>query len=363
MRTMHTVLLVGPYDWQPELLPEEEFRQRIAAFWQAMPDASISGALVYADTRRNGELVYFTGFTPKVRHAMALIPRAGEPVVLAPGTRASLSSARKLTWVKNVGLLPDPAKALAEWREQHGGSTRIALLGGARLRRPMIESLAAQAELVDASETLRSVTLRKRPRELELMRRSCAILADIAAALKEAHRSGANVTAAVIKAEREGYRRGAQDVQILFSPDGGGTLRPYEVPVERRVDPLQAWIAVRCAGYWCAGFVRANEGTDAAFDAAQQALNRMLETAKAGTTAAQLEQAGSHGPAPFRPHPLIAGAAAVPMGLALDEPSTTSLVDGAVYSLRAGVTDGERHGLASAVIAVNQKACEVLWKS
>src|SRR6185295_16205118 len=117
---MHAVLLVGPYDWKEELLPEAEFRERIAAFWKAMPDPSIGGALVYADTRRNAELVYLTGFTPKVRHAMALIPRAGEPVVLAPGTRAGLSSAKKLTWVKNVDLLPDPAKALADWRAKIG---------------------------------------------------------------------------------------------------------------------------------------------------------------------------------------------------------------------------------------------------
>ena len=33
MQTMHGVLQVGPYDWQPALLPVDEFHERLAALW------------------------------------------------------------------------------------------------------------------------------------------------------------------------------------------------------------------------------------------------------------------------------------------------------------------------------------------
>jgi hypothetical protein len=61
---MHSVLQVGPYDWQPALLPAEEFRERLAALWTRLAGKGIDNAVIYGDTRRHAELVYFTGLTP-----------------------------------------------------------------------------------------------------------------------------------------------------------------------------------------------------------------------------------------------------------------------------------------------------------
>ena len=39
----------------------------------------------------------------------------------------------------------------------------------------------------------------------------------------------------------------------MFSLDGGVSLRPFDTPVERAVDPLQVYVAVRQSGYWAEG--------------------------------------------------------------------------------------------------------------
>jgi hypothetical protein len=352
MQTMHGVLLVGPYDWEPEVLPEAAFRERLEAFWAELPDASISGAVVYGDTRHNAALVYLTGFTPKVRAAMALVPRSGDPIVLVPGTRAALAAAKRLTWVKNVELLSDPKKAVADWAASLGvsGMPRLALLGGTQMRGPMREGLASQAVLVDATAALATAMARKSPSELAAIRGGCAMLAEAMNALRAAHAAGATVTRAVLEAEHAAHRKGAQDVQSLFSLDGGRTLRPFEELLERTVDPLQTFIAARHAGYWVAGFVAAAKRPS---EAGARALDGMIALAREGAASSAL--------AKFAAHPLAAASPVSSVGQAIDEPVQT-LRSGGVYALHAGVSDGG-HALSSAIVAVRGSGCEVLWRS
>ena len=176
---MHSMLLVGPYDWDPSVLPKEEFSERLAAFWQRMPGAC-KGVVIYGDSRAHAELAYLTGFVPKVRHAMALVAREGDPVMLVPGSRAGLISAKRLTWTQNVDLLGDPGKALAQWLDELGAeAAAIALIGGdymrAPVRQPLLDALGKQA-LQDATPVLRALMQRKRPRELQAIRGACAML-------------------------------------------------------------------------------------------------------------------------------------------------------------------------------------------
>ena len=66
MLTMHPTLLIGPYDWDSQRLPESEFRERIEAFWEKIPDSTISRAIVYGDSRNHAELMYWSNFLPKL---------------------------------------------------------------------------------------------------------------------------------------------------------------------------------------------------------------------------------------------------------------------------------------------------------
>ena len=134
MHTMQSTLLVGLYDWEPERLPRQEFEQRIESFWKRVP-ASCAGVAVYGDRRYNAELAYFTHLVPKLRDALALLPRNGAPKVLVSGGANAMPPAARQTWLQKVDPLPDLGKAIAAWRAELGGP--VALIGGDQLRQAL----------------------------------------------------------------------------------------------------------------------------------------------------------------------------------------------------------------------------------
>ena len=68
-------------------------------------------------------------------------------------------------------------------------------------------------------------------------------------------RAGAPATDVILAGERAANRLGVQDVRgISFSCNGGRTLQLFETAVERALDPLQVYMAVRRSGYWAEGF-------------------------------------------------------------------------------------------------------------
>lgn len=377
MKTMHSMLLVGPYDWEADVMPRQEFTERIDAFWKAVADPACRGAVIYGDSRHHSELVYLTGFTPRVRNAMALIPRQGAPTVLVSGSKAGLSSAKRMTWVENVDLLSDPGKAVVSWAKALGGGTapaRVALIGSETMRAPMyqgiVESLGPNNPPLEATAGLRAQMQRKRPKEFEVLRRACELLKAATHALGEAQNSGASVTAAALHAERAASQLGAQDVQVLFSLDRGRTLRPFTIPVDKRVDPLQAYIAVRFAGYWADGMVSVASSPHPALAKAGEALKAMLPMAKAGATGRDLARKPREALRPFSEHPMTARSIGNSIGVSLDEEprllsdSDVALQAGGAYTLRVGATDGAGcHAIVSAMVAVSEAGNEVLWSS
>jgi Xaa-Pro aminopeptidase len=181
----------------------------------------------------------------------------------------------------------------------------------------------------------------KSPRELDCIRAACATLQAAVAAMAEAKRKGAGVTATILAGEHVAIQRGAQEVRSLFSLDGGRTLRPFSVPVEQAVDPLQVYIAVRHAGYWADGFVVLADTPPADLAKAQDALRRYLSAVKPGA-------------------PVAAPLAANGIGLALEEPVSVSRLEaGGVYSVRT--TYG--HACVSAMVAVSETGVETLWSA
>jgi len=94
---MHPTLLVGPYDWDPERIPKEEFTDRIRALWERLPNATCSAAVVYGDSRNHAELAYLSNFVPKLGPALMFVPREGDPRLLVSGGPNMLPAARRLT--------------------------------------------------------------------------------------------------------------------------------------------------------------------------------------------------------------------------------------------------------------------------
>ena len=375
---MHPTLLIGPYDWDSQRLPESEFRERIKAFWEKMPDSTISRAIVYGDSRNHAELMYLSNFLPKLGPALLLIPRNGEPTLLVSGAPNMLAAARRMTWIARTQPLGEPAKsvrkALSDCSNPSEAQSQTLLIGGETMRGALYKSigevLAGQGFLTDDTSTLRSHMRRKRPIELTLIRKACSILSITGGALAKAKASGASVTSAILTAEGEARRAGAQDVRTLFSLDGGRTLRPFEQLVDRMVDPLQVYFAVRYAGYWAEGFLRLADSADEITAKVSAALDKLLSRTRTGTKFRDLIRITEEAIHPYTAHPMTSESIGNSIGLSLtEEPRLSAIGDdvieaGSVYTLRVGATDGiDHHAIVSAMIHVEQNDTDVLWSS
>jgi Xaa-Pro aminopeptidase len=367
MLTMNPTLLVGPSDWEGTRLPKEEFAARAAAFWR--DHSSAGGAIVYGDRVSHAELAYLTHFTPKLEAALALIPRTGAATLLVGGGANMLQAAKPLTFIADLRPLRDVGKTVAQWaRAQRGAPVLIG--GGAMpyaLHREIADALGG--ELADRTGALRALMRRKSARELSLLREACTTLAAAVMAMGAAQRAGAKATYAILAGERAANRRGAQDVRTLFSCDGGRTLRPFETAVERVVDPLQVYMAVRQFGYWAEGFAVLAASQHPCAQRAGDVLRATVERMQAGGRCGDLARGIAEAVHPLTLHPVTARVAGNAIGLALDEHpliaagSEESFEDGGVCSLRIGLSDAHDHAIVSAMVAIHGRGNEVLWSS
>jgi len=342
VETMHPTLLIGPADWDATRMPRAEFDARIGALWRDFPDAA--GAIVFGGSADHAALAYLTHFTPKLEPGIALIPRNGAPRLMVGGGANMLPAAKPLTWISDLVSLRPTGKTIADWIAATGaGASRRFLCMSCdsmptRMHREMTTALDGKTA-TDGTAMLAARMQRKSARELGCVRVACATLRAAVAAMADAHRSNEGVTDVVLAGEHAAVRRGAQDVRTLFSLDGGRTMRPFEVPVAARVDPLQVYVAVRQFGYWAEGFVRfAGSAEVSEATHARETLQRFIAGARPGASIA----------------PPVDGSS---IGLALDEGPVTELQPGGIYSLR--VASGPE--IASAMVVVHDDRVEPLW--
>jgi Xaa-Pro aminopeptidase len=371
MQTMHPTLLVGPADWDPRQMPRVEFEERLAALWQSHPNAG--GAIVYGNSSDYAALAYLTNFTPKLEAALALIPRHGEAQLLIGGGVNMVPAAKPLTFVENLAPLREAAKTAAAWAGALQGGGALLLIGGDAMplgmRGAFDQALGSDIKVEVADRTLQAGMRRKRPRELRAIGEACDMLAAAATALRDAVLARKNVTDCILTAEHAALQRGAQDVRSLFSLDRGRTLRPFDLPIPDRRDPLQVYLAARHDGYWAEGFVRVASTKDALQEKVDGILDAMVTSAKPGQSCRELRGIVDQGRGALQLHPLAATMLGSSIGLARDEApaltpdSGTRLEAGAVYSLRAGLIDDTGAGaVASAMVAVTPNGPDVLWR-
>ena len=368
MLAMNPTLLVGPSDWDPGRMPQEEFAARADALWRDNPSAT--GAIVYGDRVNHAELAYLTNFTPKLEAALALIPRVGGPRLLVGGGVNMMQAAKPLTFIESVQPLRNVGATITQWAREQSGGGRPVLIGGAfmpqALHRELTEGVGT---IADKTADLRTLMRRKSARELGAIQEACATLDAAVAAMNEAQRSGAGATAAVLAGEHAAHRSGAQDVRTLFSLDGGRTLRPFETPVERAVDPLQVYVAVRRFGYWAEGFAVVTASPNPYVEGADEVLQYAVEMIKPGARCSDVARSITEAIQPFHPHPITQQVQGNAIGLALEEHpliaegSEDVFEAGGVYSLRVGLADERAHAIVSTMVAVNEYGCKVLWSS
>jgi hypothetical protein len=356
MLTQHPTLLIGPSDWDEARFPKAEFDRRIAALWAAFPDAT--RAIVFGSASRHAELAYLTHFVPKLEPGIALLTRDGQSKLLFGGGPNMIGAMQPLTFITDMAPLNALAKLITGWRSP-------LLIGGGAMTSATRKTIdeATGGTVQDASASVQALMRKKSPSEFTAIRDACDSLNKAMAAIRASARAGSGATTCLLAGERAAIDSGAQDVRTLLSLDGGRTLRPFETLDDRRVDPLQVYVAVRRFNYWAEGFACIAEDAYPPTVHADALLDTALAAIKPGMPVDDLARVAATAP-PYRLHPVTQGAITSAIGLTLDAPVPTILESGEVYSVRVGLTDGaNQHAIVSAMIALSDEGSEVLWRS
>jgi Xaa-Pro aminopeptidase len=257
MRTMHSVVKRGALYWDRTLLPPQGYEARIARLQAQIAAAGDDAWLMMGDVERHGPVVYATNFMPRVRSALALVPRQGAPVLLANISTRDIPAARTITFVEDIRAFGKISKdLLALMTERFPSAARIGLCGvSAAMPHPEWEIIAqARPDIVwsardDELATLRTV---KDPQEIAAVARASAIAAEALAHADKALRAGMNLRAAMAELERMCRTRGAEDALLLAAcgAQAGVALRPAHDQTLNAGDCALIFAAVQNQRYW-----------------------------------------------------------------------------------------------------------------
>ncbi|MCC6475091.1 MAG: M24 family metallopeptidase [Burkholderiales bacterium] len=373
MKTVHPSIIIGAYNWDQTRLPRDEFQIRGRDLERAMDENGWKAIFVYGDADEHSTLAYCTGFVPRVRWALALLPREGEPRLLASMSSRDVPAMKLMTWIPDV---------VSGWQWQAAFDPWIAGLKGdapigvgtigfermqPRLLRAVEKSIGDFIRLAPA-KGFEGASRALRPRELSLLRESCAVVKSAAAAMVKAWQSGAGAEAAVLEGERSARALAAQDVRTLVSLDGGRTLVPFRGEFKPEGDALVAHVAVKVMGYWAELFVSAAKDPGA-YPQVQRALDALKAAARPGQVGEDLHAAAVRVLGTRALHPVLTASVGRRVGLSLDEgcgltaESAAPMTPGSVYSLHVGLRDEKGGALASAMVVVGARGIEVLCES
>jgi hypothetical protein len=373
MRTMHPSIMIGSYGWEQDRVPRDEFQIRLDALRGVMDRQGLAAVLVYGDAREHAALAWFANFIPRMRWAMALLPRKGEPRLLTSMSPRDVPAMRQMTCIADVMSGWNWESAFDPWLAKLGeGPAEIGTVGFGLMRPPLMQSLEKslgnrfRLQAVDSDVlALRST----RPRELSLVREACKVVEAGAVAMRNAWRGGLGNEAAALEGERVARAMAAQDVRTLVSFDGGRTLAPFRGDFKARTEPLLGYIAVKHIGYWAELFVSEADQASKAARSAEAGLAALLQSIEPGASAGVLYQRAidALGSSPL--HPVLAGNVGRRMGLSgsegreLSAGSMHTLLRDHVYGLHVGTADGQCGAIASAMIMLSATGYDVLVRS
>ena len=262
MLTTHPSIMLGSYTWDEDRLPRDEFDARLSQLRATMQKREWSAVMIYGDAREHGDLAFFANFIPRMRWALAVLPREGEPRLLASMSSRDMPAMRTMTWIADV-------KSGWEWNwfeECVGRLPGAGAIGaiGFDLMTPLLlgrleATIAGKHQLECADDLAREARRVHRPRETALIALAAEAARAAADAIRAAWSDGLDIEAAALAGERAARRLAAQDVRTLVSRDGGLTLEPYSGRFDCRPARLLAYVAVKMLGYWGESFVIAKD--------------------------------------------------------------------------------------------------------
>lgn len=370
---MHPVIVSGRHLLDTSIFPADEFEERIRQIRELMDTRGLDGLVIYGNGEHSAALTYLTNLAPRMRWALAFIPRHGDVELVVGGPERDLHFALVATWVRTLTPYDKMDPVVKRWADAlrtAGGQDRLRLgLAGARhVRQHVLDavgrSVGQEADgWIDVDDALDQRMACLRPRELRVMRSNVERVAAIASLARDVVSGGGKAADAARAAERAGLLDGAHEVRALFSRDGGLTLQPFERVESESSTVFAGYFARRELGYWVEVLVSHNVAPAHA-KVVISALSRMAAAAKAGTTVSDLDQLRAAGAPEAKQHPFTARAVAQ-LGLAIHESNPDDkLQAGGVYSLRAGfVFPNQTAAIGSVVVLVHAAYAEVLLDS
>jgi len=365
--TSHPTLLIGPSDWDADVMPRQEFARRIEALWRAFPEAPC--AIVYGSPAHHAELAYLTNLVPKLEAAVAIFSRGGAQEVHLGGGPNMLGSAKPLTFITDIKPMRGGQAIGRRSLEMKEGMPGTPLIIGdgympTAFHQSMDEAIGEQP--ISATAQVWALMHRSSSHELHAMRESAFALNGAITAITDAKKAGAGVTEAILAGEREANSRGAQDIRTLFSLDGGRTLQPFTAALATQVDPLQVYVAARRFNYWTEGFLALSDSRRPAVARAKELLRQALAAIKPNVKTADVLGIIHAGARPYQIHPVTERAIVSRLGLTLEEAPHTnpgmSFENGDIYSVRVGITNGtNEHAIVSAMVRVREGGTDMLW--
>src|SRR5262245_1527141 len=232
MFTVQPTLLIGPSDWDAEMMPQGEFDKRIAALWRTYPEAPC--AIVYGDRCHHAELAYLTNLVPKLEAAVAVLFPTGEHEIHFGGGPNMVGAARPLTWITELKPLRGGEAIGRRAAESRTALPGVPLLIGGdympmALRQGLVEAIGEVP--IDATAQVWTM-MRHSSSNYELLanHNACVALNEAVNEMGRAWKAGARATDVILAGESAANDRGAQDVRTLFSLNGGRTLNPFSTP-------------------------------------------------------------------------------------------------------------------------------------
>ncbi|HUB95666.1 MAG TPA: aminopeptidase P family N-terminal domain-containing protein [Stellaceae bacterium] len=364
MRTVQPAIMIGSYGWDQDRLPRDEFDLRIGELDRLMDANGWSAMLIHGDCEEHRLLAYYTNFVPRLRWAMALLPRKGEPRLLISMSARDVPAMKLSTWIADVRTGWDWGH-FESWLKSLADGSAIGTLGfdgiSGTLFGAVERSLGNRFDLRDASGELpRERPLR--PRELSLAQDGAALVKLAAATAAGAWRQGRGNEAALLAGERTARANAAQDVRTLVSLDGGRSLVPFQGMLDARHDPFLAHIAVKESGFWAELFLTLAERPSGVMAKAEAGLDAALALMRPDADLRTLSAAALRTIAPLPLHPVLGGRVGRRIGLSLDEGE--GIEPGSLWTLHVGAVDPVEGGaIASAMIAVAADGAHLLCRS
>lgn len=295
MISMEPVLKRGYTAWDQDVLPADEFAQRLQTVRASLKEEDLDALIIvnysllgamfqYAD------IAYVGGLQSG---GVLVVYHDAEPTLVTFGGGRELYFTREQTWIEHV--VAGRGRAFETARELLGErgvkNARIGTTGLAGMpieAAERFEQAFSGHELEAFDSRLAGMRLVKRPRELMAIGTAKCIVDEAAGAATDAFTNGASNAEALLVAERVARLRKARDVRVLASMNGK-ELRPFEGRLAERHHSLMLWVAAQYQGYWAETTITSAE---TAHTAAHDSVDAMAATIRPGIRSAAVADAG-----------------------------------------------------------------------